>query len=265
MFDRIDRVFLPVRSAAAAEAWYAGEFEFQVAERRGRETDLRIGDGEALLTLIETAPHAPLGFLHEGGHVPCYNFYTHWEDLHADWLHARGVRTTEAMNVPYMNVCEMFDPDGNAIGICHEKAESLYHTRHDGALPPMFHRVLAVFIPVRDLDASIRWYVETLGFTLHHHWGQGADLKVGDGETIATMIVMDPDVHRGALRTAGESPYYSLRTPDLGSAYRTLRERGVAAERREAEPGGLLRFHVRSPEGVVIRVTEQSPALVTAG
>ncbi|MBW5448324.1 hypothetical protein GE107_19970 [Cohnella sp. CFH 77786] len=191
MFERIDRVIVPVPDVRKASEWYEREFEFRIARRGAKEIDLQVHRGETLVTLVETAgteAFQPLAHLHRDGHVPCFNFYTHWEDLHLAWLRGRNVRTTDVMEVPWMNVCEMSDPDGNVLGICHEKESSLYHTAYPGPLPPMFHRVLAVFVPVANLEASIRWYEDVLGFTLHHHWGDGADLKVGAGETIVTMI-----------------------------------------------------------------------------
>jgi catechol 2,3-dioxygenase-like lactoylglutathione lyase family enzyme len=259
MFERIDRVMIPVPDVQQAAKWYVEEFEYRIARQGGREIDLQVHQGETMLTLLQTEqgqPSQPLLHLHESGHVPCFNFYTHWEDLHREWLVSRQVRITDKMVTPYMNVCEMTDPYGNVIGICHEKSSSLYYTPPEGPVPPMFHRVLAVFLPVRDLAASIEWYCECLGFTLHNHWGQGADLRVGNGETIVTMIVMGEEVCDQALRDLQGRAYYSLQTPRIHEAYRQLVDRGVVADPcRELD--GVCRFQVRSPEGLVIQITEE--------
>ncbi|WP_309121846.1 VOC family protein [Paenibacillus sp.] len=259
MFDRIDRVILPARDASKAAERYEREFEFRVARRGSREIDLQVHRGETLLTLTEPEPgepFRPLPSLHSEGHVPCFNFYTHWEDLHRDWLGGRGLPTTEVMRTPHMNVCEMADGDGNVVGICHEKASSLYFTPPEGAPAPMFHRVLAVFLPVRDLEASVRWYTEALGFSLYHHWGDGADLKVGDGETIVTMIRMDEPTFRRAREGVRDRPYFSLRTANIHETYRALAAIGATADRC-AEQDGVSRFHARSPEGIRIRISEK--------
>lgn len=259
MFERIDRVIVPVPDAGRAAAWYEAEFEFRIARRRGKEIDLQVHVGEAKLTLTEASgdvPFHPLRHLHPEGHVPFFNFYTHWEDLHRDWLQARSIPSTDIMTTPYMNVCEMADPDGNVIGICHEKSSSLYYTPHDGPLPPMFHRVLAVFLPVRDLEASIRWYTEALGFVLNNHWGEGADLKIGEGETIVTMIRMEERAHRQAVQSLSDRPYYSLQSSRIHEAYRQLSGRGVTADTCR-EQDGVRRFHIRSPEGMLIRISEK--------
>ncbi len=261
MFNRIDRVMVPVPNAERAAEWYQRELEFQVLNKRDREIDLRVHQGEALLTLVEVDSFEPKPHLHAEGHVPCFNFYTHWEDLHLEWLHSRGIETTEIMNVPYMNVSEMKDGDGNVIGICHEKESSLYHTPHEGALPPMFHRVLAVFLPVIDLEASIRWYTDKLGLQLYNHWGQGADLMVGEGETIVTMIVMDEPVHLEALRAVEGYPYYSLQTDNIHEVYKQLKDKGITSE-EGLEQDGFCRFHIRSPEGLTIRISDREPIYV---
>jgi len=259
MFERIDRVILPARDAAKSAERYEREFEFAVARRGSREIDLRIHRGETLLTLTEPAPgepYRPLPHLHADGHVPCFNFYTHWEDMHRDWLASRGFPTTGAMTAPHMKVCELTDADGNVVGICHEKPSSLFHTPSEEAVPPMFHRVLAAFLPVRDLEASIRWYTETLGLTLFNHWGDGADLKVGGGETIVTMIRMDDPTFIQARKAIGDRAYFSLQTARIHEAYRALAEHGATADRC-VEQDGVCRFHARSPEGWIIRITEE--------
>lgn len=256
MFKRIDRVILPVPDVRKAAAWYMREFEMRMVRDRGKEIDLQVQEGEALITFMQCEKKLPLLHLDEQGHVPCFNLYTHWEDLHRNWLTTRSIQTTEIMTTPYMNVCEMVDCFGNVVGICHEKSNSLYYTQHEGAVPPMFHRVLAIFIPVYNLEASIRWYTDVLGFTLNHHWGEGADLKVGLGETIVTMIKMDEKTHRHSLDSLQDRPYYSLQSDHIHEAYHQLAEIGVALDHCQ-EQGGLYSFHIRTPEGLTIRISEK--------
>ncbi|WP_248924361.1 VOC family protein [Paenibacillus hamazuiensis] len=251
MFDRIDRVMVPVRDVDRAAQWYEQMFGLRVISRSGNEALLAVGRGETLLSLERSESGHTLGHLHREGHVPGFNFYTHWDHLHRAWLTLRGVETTEIMTTPHMNVNEFFDGDGNVVGLCHEKAGSLYYTPQEEAVPPIVHRVLAAFIPVRDLEASIRWYTGMLGFELCHHWGQGADLKVGRGETIVTMILMDEHVHRNAVRMTEKLPYFSLQTTDIHRAYDALSDR-CAVPGRFSDAEGC--FDVASPEGLVLRV-----------
>lgn len=264
-FERIDRVILPVPDVKRAAEWYVNEFEFRMSRIGSKEIDLQIHEGEALLTLAECPESrecGPLIHLDADGHVPCFNFYTHWEDLHLEWLQSRGIETTEIMHTPYMNVSEMTDPFGNVVGICHEKSNSLFYTPIPGPVPPMFHHILAVFLPVKDVDASIRWYTEVLGFELVQHWGDGADLKIGHGETIVTMIRMGEGMHRKAMRNLNGRAYYSLQTSNIRDSYRQLSDLGVI-EGPYLEQDGIRMFHVMSPEGCLIRISEKE--LISVG
>ncbi|MBE9914189.1 VOC family protein [Paenibacillus donghaensis] len=258
-FTRIDRVILPVPDVRLAAEWYVHEFEFKIARTGSKEIDLKLHECETLLTLTEPEGNQafrPLPHLDAEGHVPCFNFYTHWEDLHGEWLDSRGIRITETMQTPYMNVCEMTDPYGNVIGICHEKSNSLFYTPSSVPIPPMFHRVLAVFLPVRDLESSIRWYSDVLGFKLHNHWGQGADLMIGASETVVTMICMDEMLQRQAIQAMNGRAYYSLQTSAIHEVYRKLSTMGVT-DGPCREQNGVNMFHVMSPEGLTIRISEK--------
>ncbi|MCM3785692.1 VOC family protein [Neobacillus mesonae] len=259
LFERIDRVILPVTDIHKAAQWYADEFEFRIARRREQEIDLQVGVSETKLTLMEVqelTSFLPLPHLDPKGHVPCFNFYTHWEDLHQSWLIERGIPVTSPMNNEHMNICEMSDISGNIVGICHEKAPSIYYTPFSGPLPPMFHRVLAVFIPVIDLEKSIRWYSETLGFALHNHWGQGADLTLGSSEAIVTMIQMDAESHANAVKGLRKRAYYSLQTLHIYQAHEILEAQGVNMDQFKGDEG-LRSFHISTPEGLKIRISEK--------
>ncbi|CAM4387706.1 VOC family protein [Paenibacillus tarimensis] len=261
MIERIDKVMLPVPNAAAAAEWYVREFEFDIARIRERCVDLRLTGGDTLLTLTEPeagSVWSPLLHLDAEGHVPCFNLYTHWEDLHARWLNERGIQTTEALETPVMKVSELSDPYGNVVGVCHEKPESLFYKPYAKPVPPMFHHVLAVFIPVLELDSSIEWYTAMLGFKLHNHWGEGADLMIGSGETIVTMIQMSRESHEQAKTALRGRPYYSLQTPNVHETYRALSGQGVRAVIPDHKcSGSMSRFNFISPEGLIVQISEK--------
>lgn len=259
MLERIDRVLVPVRRAAQSAAWYEREFGFREYSRSSREVCLRVGEGETLLALTESSPFRPLAHLHREGHVPCFNFYTHDRHLHEGHLRSRGIEVLEPMDVSYMKVSEFADCEGNFIGMCHERAESLYFTPTLELLPTMFHRVLAVFIPVIELEAAIRWYVDALGFELFDHWGQGADLKVGRGETIVTMIAMERAVHRSAIEALAGMPYFSLQTPQIERMHKRL-QRHAGARMTSADGSELL---LADPEGLPLLIAGKEPAAVS--
>jgi catechol 2,3-dioxygenase-like lactoylglutathione lyase family enzyme len=253
MFDRIDRVMLPVRNVASAARWYVETFRCRIVSQDANEALLEVGRGETLLALVLDTTGRMMEHLHLDGHVPGFNFYCHWEHLHQAWFSLQGIRTTEMMKTSYMNVNEFYDPDGNVVGLCHEKEASLYHTPPDEEVPPIVHRVLAVFLPVLNLEASICWYTRMLGFELFHHWGQGADLKVGSGETIVTMIEMNEEIHRQAIGRTERSPYFSLQTADIERAYDSLCGEGAVTGKRYRESGC---FEAVSPEGLVMQIRD---------
>ncbi|PYI55112.1 VOC family protein [Paenibacillus flagellatus] len=258
MFERIERVSLPVRDASAAAEWYVRKLGFAVAggEAGTGEAVLKVGDGETLLSLVERHPHRPLPHISKEGHTPHFNLFTPNANLRLADLRARGIRLTETVESPVLKCCEMYDVDDNVVGICYEKPTSRYFVPSAELLPPLFTKVLAVFIPAVDLERAIRWYVGTLGFTLVHHWGGGADLRIGDGETIATLIEIEPAaIGRLDLSTGEPFSYFTLKAADLEQAKARLEREGAETSpiRRS---GPTCRFDVQDPEGWRIGVEE---------
>jgi hypothetical protein len=96
---------------------------------------------------------------------------------------------------------------------------------------------------------------------LAHHWKQGADLRVGAGETIITLIEMDQKMHLNALRETGGRAYFSLQTPDIEKAFDELRrkldgtpESASLGKIEEYKPHSA--FNVIDLNGIPIRITE---------
>ncbi|MBW5448323.1 hypothetical protein GE107_19965 [Cohnella sp. CFH 77786] len=72
---------------------------------------------------------------------------------------------------------------------------------------------------------------------------------------------MKDEVFGEAVREAGRRAYYSLQTPHIHDAYRSLSARGVATGDC-GELDGVCRFHVRTPEGMIIRISEKERVYV---
>jgi hypothetical protein len=70
--------------------------------------------------------------------------------------------------------------------------------------------------------------------------------------------VMDEPVHQEALRAVEGYPYYSLQTDNINEVYKHLQERGITSE-EGLEQDGFCRFHIRSPEGLTIRISDSEP------
>lgn len=260
LFTRVDAVFISVQDLERSKAWYMEAFGFEqvqgAAEAGAKTVDIQVGKGQTRLTLLKESPPRPNIHLHEAGHVPCFNFYTHAEDLHEAELANYGVTMTEPMDVPWMKVSEFSDLDGNVTGICHERETSLFFTPSVEMMEPMFHRVLAVFLPVADVAASISWYVEVLGWTLVNNWVEGADFRVGEGETIVTMIRMEPVIFQQAVKAGEHRSYFSLAVEDIHATQKALQSNGVETTPLVHKSGtDSVMFNLRSPEGLLIAVS----------
>jgi len=89
-----------------------------------------------------------------------------------------------------------------------------------------FHHVA---IRVADFDATLRFYIEALGFRKAVEWGEGDGracmLDTGDGNYL--------EVFAGARRAAGEAPpdgaiiHFALRTRDCDAALERARAAGA--------------------------------------
>jgi len=85
-----------------------------------------------------------------------------------------------------------------------------------------FHHV---FMKVSDLNKSLKFYTEGLGFVEKVSWGEGAQkmvlLDTGDGNYFELGQTLDP------IREGGSFPHVALRTDDCDSAIEAARAAGA--------------------------------------
>ncbi len=81
----------------------------------------------------------------------------------------------------------------------------------------------SVMLGVRDLDTSVAFYVETLGFALAGRFGDFAMLDAG-----AATLVLSAQLARARPASGPEPVEIVLAVPSVRAAYETLRDRGVA-------------------------------------
>ncbi|WP_284646180.1 VOC family protein [Paenibacillus silviterrae] len=108
-----------------------------------------------------------------------------------------------------------------------------------------------VQLPVRDLEASVRWYKEMLGipFTFEYTPGdQEAWLNVGG---VGLGLIRCPEVpkldftnSRGQLQ-----PIISLQVDDIHEAYEALKKKDAAVGEMVYKPQGGYSFTFRDPDG----------------
>ena len=112
--------------------------------------------------------------------------------------------------------------------------------------------IRTVSIPVDDQDAALRFYVDTLGFTLLRDAptpnGRWIELAPGDDSVILTLEPAAANVTRGAIGVR-------FTTDDIEAAHADLAERGVATDDILRWPGIPAMFAFRDPDGNAYSIT----------
>jgi lactoylglutathione lyase len=114
--------------------------------------------------------------------------------------------------------------------------------------------VRTVSIPVNDQDAALRFYTDTLGFTLVRdnptpNGGRWIELAPGSDNVIVTLEPAAADVTRGAIAIR-------FTTPDAQAARAALVAGGVDVEEILRWPGVPAMFAFRDPDGNAFSITE---------
>jgi predicted enzyme related to lactoylglutathione lyase len=126
------------------------------------------------------------------------------------------------------------------------------------------------FLPHTDPDASLAFYRDTLGFTVHNDVGQGTMrwITVGPADPAGTAIVLtppavDPGITDDERRTIAEmmakGTYASivLATDDLDGTFARVRERGAEVVQEPTDqPWGVRDCAFRDPAGNQVRINE---------
>ncbi|CAG7644820.1 VOC family protein [Paenibacillus allorhizosphaerae] len=102
-------------------------------------------------------------------------------------------------------------------------------------------------IPVIDLDVSVQWYTDCLGFMLRRKEGDRAVLELKAG---ALLVLVHADVNsRGHFNKDG-LPEFSIgfTSPDIHQLRQYLSEQGVAVDEMK-EDNGHFYFHFFDPSG----------------
>jgi predicted enzyme related to lactoylglutathione lyase len=112
---RIDTVFVPVTDIKRSEEWYLAHFPFRVVFRseEGDYVGFRFdepGPLQAGLTLYQ-ADSIP-----ESKHL-AFNFYTSDVDAVHGHFEQSGVKVTEIHGQSGMRFFDLWDPDGNSLGV----------------------------------------------------------------------------------------------------------------------------------------------------
>jgi lactoylglutathione lyase len=113
--------------------------------------------------------------------------------------------------------------------------------------------VRTISIPVDDQDSALRFYVETLGFTVARDQptpnGRWIELTTGPDGSIVTLDPAAPDVARGAIGIR-------FTTNDADAAHAALTAEGVDTDDILRWPGVPAMFAFRDPDGNAFSITE---------
>jgi len=112
--------------------------------------------------------------------------------------------------------------------------------------------VRTVSIPVENQDAALRFYVDTLGFSLLRDAptpnGRWIELAPGDDGIILTLEPAAANVTRGAIGIR-------FTTDDIDAAYAALSDRKVETDDILRWPGIPAMFAFRDPDGNAFSIT----------
>ena len=114
--------------------------------------------------------------------------------------------------------------------------------------------IRTVSIPVDDQDAALRFYVDTLGFTVLRDnptpsGGRWIELAPGTDQVIVTLEPTPPNVTRGAVGIR-------FTTDDAEDAHARFETAGVDTDEILRWPGVPPMFAFRDPDGNALSVTE---------
>ncbi len=261
MFTNIGTVRIPVQDVSKAAVWYKDKLGLQLIREHPGEAELDVYGGETTLTLVQETHFHPLGVLDAEGWTTVFNLRTldpHETKLKLEELKCDPFAWLEGK---YVTIFQLKDLDGNRLGFCYERETSPYH-RPTPAHPKLLDGVNAIFVPVRDLEQSLDWYMNMLGFTLYNHWGTGADLGLKEGGTLITLLVHGDEASANMERSGiANRPYFGLVTEDLVSAHSQLKA-------RQGQPTGIsssgerLTCEIIDPSGNRITLYSKAAVLV---
>jgi uncharacterized glyoxalase superfamily protein PhnB len=122
----------------------------------------------------------------------------------------------------------------------------------DAVSEPFPGRSLAASLTVRDLQASLAWYRDVLGFAVDQRYEPGGtlravSLRAGD----VRILLNQDDGAKGLDRPRGEGFSLMITTEqDVDALARGIRERGGTLDSEPADvPWGGRAFRLRDPDG----------------
>jgi catechol 2,3-dioxygenase-like lactoylglutathione lyase family enzyme len=122
------------------------------------------------------------------------------------------------------------------------------------ATPTYITGIRTVSIPVADQDAALRFYTDTLGFTVLRDnptpsGGRWIELTPGGGNAVVTLEPAATEITRGSIGIR-------FATDDAEAAHAALLAASVDVDEILRWPGVPAMFAFRDPEGNAFSITE---------
>jgi catechol 2,3-dioxygenase-like lactoylglutathione lyase family enzyme len=123
----------------------------------------------------------------------------------------------------------------------------------------LFERIDSTFILVTDMERSLEWYTTQLGLELLHNGGSVVDFKVGQGDTMLTLVESRNFTPGEFIDVLTTTPRFNFKTSDIDSAHKLLAGQGIDVS--EIVSGGVIKtFHFRDPDGNLLNVCYETEA-----
>jgi predicted enzyme related to lactoylglutathione lyase len=110
----------------------------------------------------------------------------------------------------------------------------------------LFKRIVTVFLEVTDMDRSIKWYSEVLGFKIRWYSKETGYAAINIGETPLTIV------RTNEVKPATHIPF-NFYSSDINKAYEELKKNGVDVE-EIVDHGDVLTFDFKDPDGHLLSV-----------
>ena len=138
-------------------------------------------------------------------------------------------------------------------------------------MTPLLTEIDHVAIAVRDLDAAVAWYAETLGATVTHREVVERDgveealVKVADSYVQLVTPTRDDSPVARYLERRGEGLHHvGYRVADCAAALQAVKDRGGEVIDQAPRPGSrgttVAFVHPRASFGTLIELVQEAPA-----
>ncbi|WP_028785080.1 VOC family protein [Thalassobacillus devorans] len=113
-------------------------------------------------------------------------------------------------------------------------------------------KVGSIFIPVTNLEESMKWYQENLGAIFVDKWdfgerGAGFVFKKGDAQ-LGLIEVENPQPTEFEVVKGKKNSYYNFLVTDIHEAHQDLYKKGVVVSKID-DFGGMYAFEFLDPDG----------------